>query len=543
AGVGLLMGSVESAAIACQGLHAAVAGLGALAVGACVCDIARKRDGLGGEWVGWAVGGVVMVVPWWVITGSQAGNDAAAVAFGSAGLAWGLRMTGWRGAVAVGFLWGCAVLAKPTAGPMLVGPGGLVLVGWWVVRWWKQRGEAGPTRPGSLGAVVGSIVLVGGVMVSAWLPWLVQNGVRTGNPVFPLAMGVFGSGHWEQAEVERWQRGHGSSASWDAGWGAALWRQGVVNRGYGAVGGEWVLDAGGEAAAFSVEGGVPGFWGLVLVMGGVGVVCGLMFGGEAGPTRPGSLVRPGSLGVWVLVMGGVVVLQLGVWGLATHWQSRFLLPVLVPAGVVLGLGLVGLGGDRVGRDRSRATGLNGGWLGWSVMGVGLAGLFWVSVTELRRQTVPEMVRVDSVGHEGLVPIAPGRLMGLLEGGEAESPLGAWRGPAGLEKVMVLGGNGGLFYVPSPVVYASAFDRNSWSVWWVEAGGEAGVGPAEVGRRMAERLRAAGVGRVWVAFGELIRLERTYGLDAGMEPDTVREVIRGWRVLGELGGGVVMEVTH
>ncbi|MEM1212288.1 MAG: hypothetical protein AAGI68_08305, partial [Planctomycetota bacterium] len=47
AGVGLLMGSVESAAIACQGLHAAVAGLGALAVGACVCDIARKRDGLG----------------------------------------------------------------------------------------------------------------------------------------------------------------------------------------------------------------------------------------------------------------------------------------------------------------------------------------------------------------------------------------------------------------------------------------------------------------------------------------------------------------
>ncbi|MEM6551345.1 MAG: hypothetical protein AAF750_04370, partial [Planctomycetota bacterium] len=194
--------------------------------------------------------------------------------------------------------------------------------------------------------------------------------------------------------------------------------------------------------------------------------------------------------------------------------------------------------------RSLATGLNGGWwgwLGWGVMGVGLAGLLWVSVTELRGQTVPAMVQIDLVGHEALVPIAPGRLMGLVEGSGEDSPMGAWRGEAGLEKVLVVGGNGGLFYVPSPVVYASAFDRHPWSVWWVESGGGGGAGLAEVRRGMAERLRAAGVGRVWVVFGELLRLERTYGVDVGMEAARVGEVVRGWRVIGETGGGVVVEV--
>lgn len=40
-------------------------------------------------------------------------------------------------------------------------------------------------------------------------PWLVKNVVDTGNPVYPLAYGVFGGGRWDDARQAKWAAAHG----------------------------------------------------------------------------------------------------------------------------------------------------------------------------------------------------------------------------------------------------------------------------------------------------------------------------------------------
>lgn len=52
-------------------------------------------------------------------------------------------------------------------------------------------------------------VLYSAVALAAFSPWLVRNLVWAGNPVFPLAMGTFGQGHFSDEQVERFERAHG----------------------------------------------------------------------------------------------------------------------------------------------------------------------------------------------------------------------------------------------------------------------------------------------------------------------------------------------
>ncbi|MEM6393713.1 MAG: hypothetical protein AAF797_13140 [Planctomycetota bacterium] len=196
-------------------------------------------------------------------------------------------------------------------------------------------------------------------------------------------------------------------------------------------------------------------------------------------------------------------------------------------------------GAWAGWGRSQATGLKGRWLSVGVLALALAGLVWVSVAELRGQTVSAVVEGQRVR------LLPGELVGAWgEAGEGlrASPVER-SGPDALGGVLVLGGNGGLLNLPGELelIYASAFDRHPWGRWWGEASVASGEDVGVLRELMAERLRAAGVGRVWVEFGELERLRRTYGVDAGLEPERVAGVVRGWRVVQQTGSGVVVEV--
>ena len=48
--------------------------------------------------------------------------------------------------------------------------------------------------------LIGTVLAVG--------PWLLKNLVATGNPVYPLAFGLFGGRDWDAASHAKWRAGH-----------------------------------------------------------------------------------------------------------------------------------------------------------------------------------------------------------------------------------------------------------------------------------------------------------------------------------------------
>ncbi len=62
-------------------------------------------------------------------------------------------------------------------------------------------------REGFKRRIVASLLLIGATAVVA-SPWLIRNAVWTGNPVFPLASGVFGKAHFADDQVDRYRVAH-----------------------------------------------------------------------------------------------------------------------------------------------------------------------------------------------------------------------------------------------------------------------------------------------------------------------------------------------
>ncbi|GAG46601.1 unnamed protein product, partial [marine sediment metagenome] len=75
---------------------------------------------------------------------------------------------------------------------------------------------------------VGACVLFSFGALVAFSPWLIKNRIMTGNPVFPLANGVFQAlpTGWGEAEAARWDEGHSLSPdeATTVGRLGALWR-------------------------------------------------------------------------------------------------------------------------------------------------------------------------------------------------------------------------------------------------------------------------------------------------------------------------------
>lgn len=92
----------------------------------------------------------------------------------------------------VGLLAGGAMACKYPGLVSAVVPFGLVAMG----DAWRRRSWRLPVAFG-----LGVMVAVG--------PWLARNVVDTGNPVYPLAYGVFGGSEWDADLDTRWQNAHG----------------------------------------------------------------------------------------------------------------------------------------------------------------------------------------------------------------------------------------------------------------------------------------------------------------------------------------------
>ncbi len=466
--LGAMRGGVGHAIYAAQLFHASLALFAAAAAGGAVAQLTSARAGA-------LAAAVLLSVPWTLVTGSLAYNEMATLAFGAAAvmLLLDIRSETWRAAAAIGFLLGAATLAKPTAGPMLAVPVGLVLLTRLnhAVRW---------RRPPELRKAVPAAVVAALVGFATLTPWLARNHAWTGNPVFPFATATLGTGHWDEALAERWDRGHGLSWSDDDRLDA-LDRQWLRNTGYGAVGGSETPRETRNIARFDLERGAPILWIAVAL---------------AGLLTVRQLRLRRAVGAMLLILA----MQLTFWLVATHLQSRFLTPTILPAAVIIGLGYHRLltGGERVAR------------LSTLLLGAFVLLLASISLRTLAAQTRPiptetgwlkaplyaHVDTLDAVGRHLLDDLPPGA------------------------HAYLVADNMGLLYIDTRITYHTAFDANPLGEILRSTGGD----PAAVTAALRER----GITHLWAHWSELDRLHNTYGFDKDVTEATLRELAATWR---------------
>ena len=300
--IALLNGGVLKSVFSAQLLHAVFAVGGAAAVGLSAASLMPKTDpdtpDARRSYA--ATAGIVfcLSVPWLIVTGSMAYNDAASVAFMAAAI---LRITVDRTAdgmiatrnqslrlgVSIAVLLAACAGAKLSSVFLAVLP---VSVAWWILA--PARTRMNFIAAHGIAPVVGLILIA---------PWLVEQAIRTGNPVFPFLTDFFGTGPWTDEQVAAWNRGHRGGASPAAIFDAFL-RFVPSTNGAGLTLNQWALAP--YIGVVSVGGLIA--WRLK-AMRRVGFACGAM-----------------------------TVTCLLAWLLFTHAQPRFLLPTLVPFGIAAG---------------------------------------------------------------------------------------------------------------------------------------------------------------------------------------------------------------
>lgn len=283
-GVGRGMAHGASAA---QFLHALLTVLGAIATGRLALSL-MERAGVGGRASGAVIATLLaLCVPWVVVTGSLAYNEAGVlVAYAGALLATTMdRVRPLKRGALAGGLCAVAVSCKLTSAYLCV-PGVAIATLMLAPRREWRRVLLGA-------AVAGSLVL---------MPWLVRNAIHSGNPVFPFATGLFGAAHWTSEQAARWTSAH----SPDAGLAGRL------------------------ALLFSMDRGLlhPQWSVFALVT----------IGGLAVTIRDARTRRVG------LLLAALTLATVAAWAILGHQQSRFLLPLVVPGAAAGGVAIASLQG-------------------------------------------------------------------------------------------------------------------------------------------------------------------------------------------------------
>ncbi|HEY4328765.1 MAG TPA: hypothetical protein VGN88_03445 [Phycisphaerae bacterium] len=254
-----------------------------------------------------------LAIPWTIVTGSLAYNEAGMMFFGT--LALGLTLSGKSStlsvAILVGLLLGLAVGCKMTAGVFFALPVALIMV-------IRAAGDRGHMK---------ALALTAGIAVAVYSPWAIRAAIGSGgNPVFPLATSLLPRDGWTEQETLRFDRGH-----------SALPAQQSTSARFQALIDQSILDAQWSiqpSALMHIADDAPmiaGSWwqriGLLWLAMPLAIVCALV-------------ARTGRAEVWMLL--AIVAAQTAAWLFATHLQARFLLPVAVPLALLAGRGVQGL---------------------------------------------------------------------------------------------------------------------------------------------------------------------------------------------------------
>ncbi|MEZ6165404.1 MAG: hypothetical protein R3B67_13325 [Phycisphaerales bacterium] len=230
---------------------------------------------------------LTLCTPWMVVVGTIAYNEAAVVLLGACALLVAMQpIAPLNRGVLCGLIVAGACGCKPTALFLLAPSVGIVLLACSPMKRWPHATMA--------------CVIVGALTIA---PWLIRNELAAGNPVFPQLAGVFGAGHWSEAQHEIYSAAHQFGGS-------------IVDRLRLLM----LPDPGGFDHVSRFRGITNAQWGLLPLLAIIGLISLLI-------TRTTRCV-----GLIALL---TLMVPLVAWLLLTHIQSRFLIP-LVPLLCVLG---------------------------------------------------------------------------------------------------------------------------------------------------------------------------------------------------------------
>ncbi len=345
---------------------------------------------------------------------------------------------------------------------------------------------------------VGHVIVAVVVAAVLFAPWLIRNDATVGNPVFPLAVGMFGSGdHWYDSDEQspeadartalleqRWADGHGPDkrppVPAPAGWRSPTQssRLKMFYRNFLS------LDKFGPMA---------------LVLAGVGLCMLVSIKGKTDP--------------WEWAVLGVIVVQLAVWTWGTHeMPPRFLVPVIVPIVLLAGWALERIYQLKV-SPFSRNTDPSGKPWGVVVAGVllilaaGTNALVSVYASLATRDGLANVMKLTPTNGFPIRDVAASWLAG--------------RGLTDEDKPMLIGEAKALYFPPA-TVYATTFDIHPLAKMI-----DAGMSAEEV---LAE-LQADGITHIYIDWAEVIRLSLTYGYSPSLAGDVLALLPEGYRLYG------------
>ena len=295
--------------VACQLLHASMLLVAAFVLADTAVLLARRLKI--NEHVA-QVGALcaMLATPWTIVVGSLAYSESGillafaailnVVARDSVSRLWGGLMLGVLVAVVVGSKASSIILVVPA-----------------VLAWWALGNDRDLMNWKSI--AWSALALTIGLA-----PWLARNWYYTGAPFFPLASNLLGLGWWSAEQSMRWNQAHASDASVMQR-AHALWTQLLIfGVGENPTRGEpWKW-----------------FWGPLPWIAACSVVV-LTF---RRATRSMSLAL--TLSVAIIVLG---------WMFATHLQSRFLIPLVIPFALMCGLASALVFGGAAAKPKTSAT--------------------------------------------------------------------------------------------------------------------------------------------------------------------------------------------
>ena len=261
---------------------------------------------------------LVLGLPWLAVTGTLAYSESLMLCALAAATCLLMRGAGAhalsrRELVALSFLAVAAFGAKPSAALLVCMPLLLCTMLLW-------RGRSAGARASDAAACI--------TLAAALLaPWWMRNWLATGNPLFPFAEPLLGAGAWSAEQSARFAAAHAAPQGMSK-W-AALWQQWIAF-GWGAPP--------TQGAAWRP------LWSAMPLMAIVALAWGMI-----------RLARSRMVRAPDALCALLIVAQLVAWMVATHLQSRFLLPTVVPGAVLVALALARM--PRVGHSALLAVAL------------------------------------------------------------------------------------------------------------------------------------------------------------------------------------------
>lgn len=333
------------------------------------------------------------------------------------------------------------------------------------------------------------VAIVALAALTLWSPWLMRNAATTGNPVFPLATGIFGRGHWDEQTEKRWVDGHrpaaGAPVPVPDGWQPPRRTGRLENLIRNFV--------------------TSNMFGPVTMLLAAAAICVLL--ASRGPPAP-----------WDGMLAGVCVVQLAVWIAFTRdMPGRFVMPIVVPicllaGGVLAQLGRLRTNPFRKGRGGKTGPQPQGRW------GASPARAVFIVAVGVNIFTAAAFFNYSTRGQ--IIPPVAGR---LIAAGMPPFSVAADL-PAGSKLLLV--GDAKAFYFPPGTLYATAFDVHPLAEL---LDSRRRLTPVQVRRE----LRKLGVTHVLVNWVEVRRLARTYGYPASLTggPEVFRRL--GLRVVEQM----------